>query len=61
MYVSCQQNCMKLTLDNSVVVPELCTTQEEADTRIFLLTPTPTVIVAVFILGLSFFNEITDL
>ena len=62
---------MKLTLNNSVIVPELCTAQEEADTRIFLhakhasLTHTSTVIVAedtdVLILGLAFFNEIANL
>ncbi len=36
LYVTCEDKCYRLTYDNSAEVLDLCTKQEEADTRMFL-------------------------
>ena len=37
MYITCRENCYKILHDEGcVLVPELCSTQEEADTRLIL-------------------------
>ena len=36
LYVTCEDQCFKITKQNSALVPELQSSQEEADTRLLL-------------------------
>ena len=68
MYIACQEDCVKIDREGTLHIPELATSQEEADTRILLhakhASPDHEAIIVVsedtvvIILALAFFRQI---